>query len=117
MLSALDMPDEPAILHGYGTIIGTGMQSWNGHQEIGGELMTAQPVKSLVVPAHPHPLLAPKTRVGVNCEAYDNAREIIEQTDADVLVIYSTLWPSIIGHQIQAHPNPEWVRLMRTSMT
>ena len=24
MLSALDMPDEPAILHGYGTIIGTG---------------------------------------------------------------------------------------------
>ena len=73
--------------------------------------MTAQPVKSLVVPAHPHPLLAPEKNEGWGKirEAYDNAREIIEQTDADVLVIYSTLWPSIIGHQIQAHPNPEWV--------
>ena len=25
------------------------------------------------------------------------------------MIIYSTTWPSIIGHQIQADPNPQWV--------
>ena len=30
---------------------------------------------------------------------------------ADILLVYSTTWPSIIGHQIQAHPDPEWVHV------
>ena len=68
-------------------------------------------IKSLIVPAHPHPYLAPEQNEGWNRlrEAFDTAREEIEKSDADLLIIYSTLWPSIIGHQIQADPNPEWV--------
>ena len=26
-------------------------------------------------------------------------------------MIYSTMWPSVIGHQIQAHPEPEWTHV------
>ena len=35
-------------------------------------------------------------------DAYDEARRQIEESDADLIIIYSTLWPSVIGHQIQA---------------
>jgi 2-aminomuconate deaminase len=28
-----------------------------------------------------------------------------------LLLVYSTMWPSIIGHQIQADPAPEWVHV------
>ena len=68
-------------------------------------------IKSLVVPAHPHPYLVPEQNEGWGRlrQAFDSAREEIENSDADLLIIYSTLWPSIIGHQIQADPNPEWV--------
>nr|HMN68130.1 hypothetical protein [Bdellovibrionales bacterium] len=38
-------------------------------------------------------------------------RAEIESTDADALLIYSTYWPSVIGHQIQARANPEWVHV------
>jgi 2-aminophenol/2-amino-5-chlorophenol 1,6-dioxygenase alpha subunit len=38
-------------------------------------------------------------------------RKQIAKTDAEVLMIYSTYWPSVIGHQIQARPNPEWVHV------
>lgn len=74
-------------------------------------MMTGEIVKSLVVPAHPHPVLCPEKNEGWQRirDAYDEARRRIEETDADLLVIYSTLWPSVIGHQIQADPNPEWV--------
>jgi enamine deaminase RidA (YjgF/YER057c/UK114 family)/aromatic ring-opening dioxygenase catalytic subunit (LigB family) len=67
-------------------------------------------VKSLVVPAHPHPLLIPEQNEGWQRirDAYDEARKVVEQSGADLIIIYSTLWPSIIGHQIQALPDAEW---------
>ena len=66
MLSALDMPNEPAILHGYGTIIGTGNAIMEWPSRNWGELMTAQPVKSLVVlPTHTLYLHRKKMRAGV----------------------------------------------------
>ena len=40
--------------------------------------------------------------------AFDEARDAIKESGADLLIIYSTTWPSIIGHQIQADPNPQW---------
>ena len=40
--------------------------------------------------------------------AFDEARDAIKDSGADLLIIYSTTWPSIIGHQIQADPNPQW---------
>ena len=67
-------------------------------------------VKSLVVPAHPHPLLIPEQNEGWQRirDAYDAARKVVEESGADIIIIYSTLWPSIIGHQIQALPEAEW---------
>ena len=65
-------------------------------------------VMGLYVPPHPHPLLAPEQNEGWGRlrEAYDTCRQRIEESDADLILIYSTTWPSIIGHQIQAQPNP-----------
>jgi len=73
--------------------------------------MTGSIVKSLIVPAHPHPVLCPEKNEGWQNirNAYDEARRQIEESDADLIIIYSTLWPSIIGHQLQADPNPKWV--------
>lgn len=68
-------------------------------------------IDSFVVPVHPHTVLAPEKNKGWGKlrEAYDLAAKRIEESGADLLIIYSTTWPSIIGHQIQADPNPEWV--------
>lgn len=65
---------------------------------------------TFVVPVHPHPLLAPEANEGYGRlrAAFDEAAKRIEASGADLLVIYSTTWPSIIGHQIQADPNPVW---------
>ena len=68
-------------------------------------------VASFVVPVHPHTVLAPDQNPGWRKlrDAYDNAAATIKDLNADLIIIYSTTWPSIIGHQIQADPNPEWV--------
>lgn len=70
-----------------------------------------QVVGSFVVPVHPHTVLAPEQNEGWQRlrDAFDTAAQTIKDLDADLLVIYSTTWPSIIGHQIQSDPNPEWV--------
>ena len=68
-------------------------------------------VGSYIVPVHPHTVLVPDQNEGWQRlrNAFDDAAQRIKDADADLLVIYSTTWPSIIGHQIQADPNPEWV--------
>ena len=43
--------------------------------------------------------------------AYDQCRKRIEESEADLIIVYSTTWPSIIGHQFQANPNSEWVHV------
>ena len=62
--------------------------------------------KGILVPGLPHPLLCPEKNEGWQRvrDAYDKARIEIEETDAEILVVYSTFWPSILGHQIQAFP-------------
>jgi 2-aminophenol/2-amino-5-chlorophenol 1,6-dioxygenase alpha subunit len=66
-----------------------------------------------IVPGLPHPLLAPEKSPAWTTirKAYDQAREAIARSDADLLVLYSTQWFSVIGHQIQADPNPKWVHV------
>lgn len=70
-------------------------------------------VKGLIVPGLPQPLLTPEANEGyaVLRGAFEKAREEIQASGADTLVVYSTMWPSIIGHQIQALPEPEWVHV------
>ena len=86
------------------------MRLWNGLAEIGVSEMSGEIIKSLIVPAH-YPVLCPEKNDGWQRirNAYDNARKQIEKSDADLIIIYSTLWPSVIGHQIQTDVNPEWV--------
>ena len=54
---------------------------------------------TFVVPVHPHPLLAPEANEGYGRlrAAFDEAAKRIEASGADLLVIYSTTWPSIIS--------------------
>ena len=75
------------------------------------KLSRGEIVESFVVPVHPHTVLAPEQNQGWGRlrQAYDDAAKIIETSGADLLIIYSTTWPSIIGHQLISDPNPEWV--------
>lgn len=68
---------------------------------------------AVIVPGIPHPLLCPDDNPGWKRlrEAFDAVRDQITALKPDVLLVYSTMWPSIIGHQIQAHPSPTWVHV------
>jgi 2-aminophenol/2-amino-5-chlorophenol 1,6-dioxygenase alpha subunit len=68
---------------------------------------------SLLVPGLPHPLLCPEKNPGWAelRAAFDRASKEILESGVDCLVVYSTMWPSILGHQIQADPSPEWVHV------
>ena len=70
-------------------------------------------VLGLLVPAHPHPLLCPEKNPGWARlrEAYEQARLIIEESEAEIILVYSTLWISIIGHQFQGLKEPEWTHV------
>lgn len=63
-----------------------------------------------VVPNQPHPLLAPERNAGWAAlrAALEECGREIARSDADLLLIFSTRWTSIIGHQFQADPAPEW---------
>jgi 2-aminophenol/2-amino-5-chlorophenol 1,6-dioxygenase alpha subunit len=70
-------------------------------------------LRGYLVPGKPLPLLAPEKhpawaelRTG-----FDKAREEIHSSGADLLLLYSTSWINVIGHQIQADPEPEWVHV------
>lgn len=67
-------------------------------------------IKGYVLPGLIQPLLTPDANPGYRKvrNAFEQVRAEIENTDADLILIYSTLWPSILGHQIQALPEPEW---------
>ena len=62
---------------------------------------------------HPQPLLSPEASEGYGKlrDAFETCRKRIEESEADLILVYSTTWPSIIGHQIQGHPEPEWVHV------
>lgn len=70
-------------------------------------------VASFIVPGMPHPLLIPDANPGYRRlrDAYDEVRKRIEELKPDVLLLYSTQWPSVIGHQVQSDPAPEWVHV------
>ncbi len=71
------------------------------------------PIAAFIVPYLPHPLLIPDANPGYRRlrDAYGEVRQEIERLDPDLLLIYSTQWLSVIGHQVQADPAPEWVHV------
>ena len=70
-------------------------------------------IGGFIVSGLPHPLLCPDANPGYAAlrAAYETAREEILRLNPDVLIVYSTMWPSVIGHQIQADPEPTWVHV------
>ncbi len=70
-------------------------------------------LRGYLVPGKPLPLLAPeKNPAWAELRAgFDKARAEIAASGADLLLLYSTQWINVIGHQIQADPSPEWVHV------
>src|SRR5262249_6312251 len=70
-------------------------------------------VSGYIVPGMPQALLCPERNAGWQAlrRAYETARREIEASGAELLLLYSTQWLSVIGHQIQADPEPEWVHV------
>jgi 2-aminophenol/2-amino-5-chlorophenol 1,6-dioxygenase alpha subunit len=70
-------------------------------------------VLGVFVPGLPHPLLCPEQNAGWGRlrKAFDTARERITAAKPDLILVYSTMWISIIGHQVQADPKPTWVHV------
>ena len=72
--------------------------------------MSGELVGALIVPGLPQPLLCPEANAGWQRvhDAYKAARARIDELKPDRLVLYSTQWHSIIGHQLLTDPNPKW---------
>ncbi|CAM2008995.1 DODA-type extradiol aromatic ring-opening family dioxygenase [Acanthopleuribacter pedis] len=70
-------------------------------------------VGGYLLPGLPHPLLAADQNAGWGRlrRAFEQVREDIRQSGADLILMYSTMWPSVIGHQIQADPEPVWTHV------
>lgn len=67
-------------------------------------------IKGYLTPGMPQIYLSPDKNLGwKNLRTqFDVVKEEIEKSEAEVLILYSTYWPSIIGHQVQADPHPKW---------
>jgi 2-aminophenol/2-amino-5-chlorophenol 1,6-dioxygenase subunit alpha len=63
-----------------------------------------------VVPGLPHVLLAPEKSPAWQAlrTSYDQVRQEIEASDAEMILYFSTQWLSVLGYLFQADPEPEW---------
>lgn len=70
-------------------------------------------VAGFIVPGLPQPLLAPEQSLASKrvAAAFAQLKERLDEIQPDVLVIYSTQWPSVLGHQVQADPKPQGVHV------
>jgi 2-aminophenol/2-amino-5-chlorophenol 1,6-dioxygenase alpha subunit len=67
-------------------------------------------LKAYIVPGQPHPLLAPEKNEGWASlrRSYEAVGREIEKSGAELLLVYSTQWFSVIGHLFQVDPKPKW---------
>jgi 2-aminophenol/2-amino-5-chlorophenol 1,6-dioxygenase subunit alpha len=70
--------------------------------------MTIQ--KAYIVPGQPHIYLAPHLNRGWASlkEHYERIGQEIASSGAELMLLYSTQWFSVIGHLFQTDPNPRW---------
>jgi 2-aminophenol/2-amino-5-chlorophenol 1,6-dioxygenase alpha subunit len=66
--------------------------------------------KAYIVPGQPHILLAPDRNAGwASLKAsYEQVGREIEASGAELILLYSTQWFSVIGHLFQIDPRPKW---------
>ena len=67
--------------------------------------------KAYIVPGQPHVLLAPEKNPGWASlrASYEAVGREIAASDAELILVYSTQWFSVIGHLMQTDPSPKWV--------
>ena len=67
-------------------------------------------LKAYVVPGQPHPLLAPEKNPGWGSlrRSFEAVGKEIERSGAELILVYSTQWFSVIGHLFQVDPKPSW---------
>ncbi len=67
-------------------------------------------LKAYIVPGQPHPFLAPEKNAGWASlrRSYEAVGREIEKSGAELLLVYSTQWFSVIGHLFQVDPKPKW---------
>ncbi len=65
-------------------------------------------VGAFIVPGYPHPLQVPEANAayGRIRDAYAAVRARIDELQPDVILLYSTQWLSVIGHQVQTRREP-----------
>ncbi len=66
--------------------------------------------KAYVVSGQPHPLLAPEKSPawGSLRRSFEAVGREIEKSGAELMLVYSTQWFSVIGHLFQIDPKPKW---------
>ena len=66
--------------------------------------------RAYIVPGQPHPLLAPDKNQGWASlrKSYEAVGRQIATSGAELMLIYSTQWFSVIGHLFQVDPKPQW---------
>ncbi|HXA19440.1 MAG TPA: Rid family hydrolase [Thermoanaerobaculia bacterium] len=66
--------------------------------------------KAYLVPGQPHILLAPDRNPGWASlkQSYEAIGREIERSGAELMLLYSTQWFSVIGHLFQTAANPQW---------
>lgn len=67
--------------------------------------------KAYIVPGQPHVVLAPERNPGWASlrASYEAVGREIERSGAELILLYSTQWFSVIGHLMQTDPRPKWV--------
>jgi 2-aminophenol/2-amino-5-chlorophenol 1,6-dioxygenase alpha subunit len=67
-------------------------------------------LKAYLVSGQPHPLLAPDKNPGWASlrASFEAVGREIERSGAELMLIYSTQWFSVIGHLFQVDPKPTW---------
>jgi 2-aminophenol/2-amino-5-chlorophenol 1,6-dioxygenase alpha subunit len=67
-------------------------------------------LKAYIVPGQPHPLLAPEKSPGWASlrRSFEAVGREIEKSGAELLLVYSTQWFSVIGHLFQVDPQPKF---------
>lgn len=70
-------------------------------------------LKAYVMAGLPQPLLSAEAQPGYKRlrEGYDKVRKEIAALKPDVIVIYSTMWPSVLGHQVQSRERLVWTHV------
>jgi 2-aminophenol/2-amino-5-chlorophenol 1,6-dioxygenase alpha subunit len=73
-------------------------------------ILNSQLEKAYLVPGQPHIFLAPGKNEGWAKlkHAYEALGQQIAKSGAELLLIYSTQWFSVIGHLFQTDPKPTW---------